>query len=80
MTRDFTYIDDIVFGIQQAVAHAEDAAVYNLGRGRGENLMDMIAILERCLGRKALTNMLPMQLGMCRPRQRMFHLRAVGWL
>ena len=74
MKRDFTYIDDIVDGIEKAVErlpskvagdHNSDAAykVYNIGNNNPENLMDMIDHLEGALGQKAVTNMLPMQPG-----------------
>src|SRR4029079_9248461 len=37
--------------------------VYNIGNGRPVNLMRYIEVLEQCLGRKAVIEMLPMQLG-----------------
>ena len=70
MYRDFTYIDDIVKGIETMLAHppVEDEngvnfKVYNIGNNHPENLMDFVAILERCLGRKAEVEYLPMQPG-----------------
>jgi UDP-glucuronate 4-epimerase len=77
--RDFTYIDDIVTGVVNTLdrpAHgvadgtvltpATSAApfrVYNIGNNKPVELLDMIAILERLLGIKARTRMLPMQMG-----------------
>jgi len=69
MERDFTYIDDIVDGIEVVVCgplYASDATphrIYNLGNNRPAQLMDMISVLERKLGRPAKKNFLPMQAG-----------------
>lgn len=69
MKRDFTYIDDIVSGIlnilpntpleTEGVRHK----VYNIGNNQPEKLMDFIETLERCLGKKAQKEFLPMQPG-----------------
>jgi UDP-glucuronate 4-epimerase len=37
--------------------------VYNIGNNRPEELLDVIALLEECLGRKAIKEFLPMQPG-----------------
>ncbi len=37
--------------------------IYNIGNNRPVNLMQFIGVLERCLGRKASLNLLPMQPG-----------------
>lgn len=66
MARDFTYIDDIVDGILGAMANppAHGAnRVLNIGGGRPEGLMDMIATLEGALGRQAEKVFKPMQPG-----------------
>lgn len=68
MSRDFTYIDDIVTGTLAALDRppaAGEAAhrLYNLGNSRSERLMDFIAILERHLGREAIIDFQPMQPG-----------------
>jgi UDP-glucuronate 4-epimerase len=67
MSRDFTYIDDIVSGVIAAVEKAPqrpgEHRIYNLGNHRPEALLDFIAVLERTLGRQAVKNMLPMQPG-----------------
>lgn len=70
MQRDFTYIDDIVDGIfsavmQQPAPSGEGLShrIYNLGHNHPERLLDMIGLLEKYLGRKAATNLLPMQPG-----------------
>jgi UDP-glucuronate 4-epimerase len=68
MSRDMTWIDDIVAGILGAVArpHGErgpDHRIYNLGNHKPMPLMDMIGILENTIGRDASKVMLPMQPG-----------------
>lgn len=64
MRRDFTYIDDIVAGID-AVTHMQASGhrIYNLGNHRSEQLRDLVAYLETYLGRKAVIELLPMQPG-----------------
>jgi len=74
MQRDFTYIDDIVEGIL-LVADRPPAAggsngassapykLYNIGNHQPVELMKVIAVLEKCLGKTACKNMLPMQAG-----------------
>jgi UDP-glucuronate 4-epimerase len=71
MSRDFTYIDDIVEGIVRVMAlppAAGDSAaegtdapcrIFNIGNGRPVELIEFIRTLERCLGRTARLEMLP---------------------
>lgn len=81
MVRDFTYIDDIVEGVQRVLdqpaapnpawcSDSPDPAtstapyrVYNIGNSRPVQLMDYIKVLERCLGKTAVLDLLPMQAG-----------------
>jgi UDP-glucuronate 4-epimerase len=71
MKRDFTYIDDIVEGVVgimlvppiRGANGAAAAQVCNIGHNHPENLMDMIAIIERETGITISKNMLPMQPG-----------------
>jgi len=70
MKRDFTFIDDIVDGIQTlvegeplSVNDPTPHRVYNLGNNQPEQLLEMISLLEAALGRQAHKNMLPMQPG-----------------
>ncbi|MBD3347065.1 MAG: NAD-dependent epimerase/dehydratase family protein [Chitinivibrionales bacterium] len=65
MQRDFTYIDDIVQGVVASL-DAPDLAqceVFNLGNNRSENLVDLITLIEKCLGCEAHKELLPMQMG-----------------
>lgn len=68
LSRDFTYIDDIVEGVVRVIDCAPEgetvpAEIYNIGCGRPMPLMDFIRTLEDALGRKAVMRMLPMQPG-----------------
>jgi UDP-glucuronate 4-epimerase len=74
MSRDFTYVDDIVRGViatfdgppvdkGAADQGAPPCRVYNIGNHRPEPLLRLIEVLENTLGRKAIKEMLPMQPG-----------------
>ncbi len=66
MARDFTYIDDIVDGIVGSLDHPPERGshrILNIGDSQPVGLMDMIATLERTLGRDAIKIMKPMQPG-----------------
>ena len=68
LSRDFTYIDDIVEGVVRVIDKAVDpqkvvVRVYNIGAGHPVPLMDFIRTLEAALGAKAELQMLPMQQG-----------------
>jgi len=68
MSRDFTYIDDIVSGVLAVTdgPPKDDAPpyrVYNIGNHRSEPLMRFIALIEQALGRKAEIIFEPMQPG-----------------
>lgn len=70
MSRDFTYIDDIVKGIVIALLNPAEAnakqpfyQVFNIGNGAPVSLMEFISELEDKLGKIAEKTMLPMQLG-----------------
>src|SRR5690606_38370551 len=67
MSRDFTYIDDIIQGIiitlDNPPTNEKDHAfyqVFNIGNGSPVSLMDFIATLEENLGTLAEKNMLAM--------------------
>jgi len=70
MSRDFTYIDDIISGINIVLNNPpkqeESGAPYkvsNIGNGSPETLDNFIDAIEENLGIKAEKNMLPMQAG-----------------
>jgi len=63
MKRDFTYIDDIISGTRSAIEKNYKCEIFNLGNHRSEELMDVISIIEKSLGKKVRVNFLPMQPG-----------------
>jgi len=63
MQRDFTYIDDIVDGIESCVGADLNHEVFNLGNDRTVELEYYIELLEGCLGIKAKRNYMDMQPG-----------------
>lgn len=79
MRRDFTYVDDIVEGVirvndnipkanpdKDPLDDATTAApykVYNIGNNQPVELMHMIETLEKCIGKTAVKNMMPIQPG-----------------
>lgn len=66
LSRDFTYIDDIVEGIVKVVEgrqHPSVAKVYNIGHGSPVQLMDFIQTLEDAIGKNANMDYQPMQPG-----------------
>lgn len=70
LSRDFTYIDDIIQGIILTLNHppVQEKAqpwyqVLNIGNGAPVSLMEFIEMLEANLGKDAKKNNLPMQPG-----------------
>ncbi|WP_026001388.1 NAD-dependent epimerase/dehydratase family protein [Pseudomonas donghuensis] len=66
LSRDFTYIDDIVIGIKlllQSAAVMEKYSLFNIGHGSPVNLMDFIRAVEVATGIQAKCNFMPMQPG-----------------
>jgi UDP-glucuronate 4-epimerase len=79
MTRDFTYIDDVVEGLVRLIdlapvgdkpavdgdtlSPAAPWRVVNIGNGCPVGLLDFVAAIETHLGRKAILNLMPMLAG-----------------
>src|SRR6266849_1855231 len=62
--RDYTYIDDIIAGVRAAIDYeASDYEVINLGESRTVELRELIALLEKELGQKAVIDRQPLQPG-----------------
>jgi UDP-glucuronate 4-epimerase len=66
MIRDFTYIDDIVQGVDLVVKNALNTTlpkkkdIYNIGYGEQVQLMDFVDHIEKNLGRTAIKEYAPM--------------------
>ena len=70
MRRDFTHIDDVTRVVLRLVDRIPEggvgqapARVYNVGNHHPEELMHVVRLLEKELGRTAVKDMLPMQPG-----------------
>lgn len=64
MSRDFTYVKDIVNGIYLASLKVENNFnILNIGNGSPVNLMNFIEVMEDKIGQKAIKNFMPMQAG-----------------
>ncbi|WP_395601058.1 NAD-dependent epimerase [Providencia rettgeri] len=79
LSRDFTFVDDIVEGVirisdiipqtnpnNPSASPAESSApyrIYNIGNGQPVKLIEFISALEKALGKEAIKNFLPMQAG-----------------
>ena len=62
--RDYTYIDDIIQGTMAALNYGGPTFdVFNLGESDTIQLKDLIAAIEKTLGKKATINRLPEQPG-----------------
>lgn len=55
LQRDWTYIDDIVDGIQAALEHPMGYQIFNLGFGSPISFLDFIHIYESLTGKQAVT-------------------------
>ncbi|WP_300655614.1 NAD-dependent epimerase/dehydratase family protein [Hydrogenophaga sp.] len=67
MSRDFTYIDDIVEGVVRIFRKPPEGnkghALYNIGNSSPVQLLEFITTIERCCEKKAERILLPMQDG-----------------
>ncbi len=67
LSRDFTYIDDIIDGLSVITANAPESnipyKIYNIGNGKPIRLLDFIAVIENVTGQKAIKEMVDMQDG-----------------
>jgi len=67
LSRDFTYIDDIVEGVMRVIesipVDEDNYKIYNIGCSTPVKLMDFIQTMEEALSKKAIKIMMPMQNG-----------------
>ena len=67
--RDFTYVDDVVTGIEKLLPCPPEEkdgakhAVYNIGNNNPENLLTFVETLESVIGKAGEKRLLPMQPG-----------------
>jgi UDP-glucuronate 4-epimerase len=63
MSRDFTYIDDIIDGTAAAMEKCAGFNIYNLGESRPITVNNLISEIEKALGKKAVKEYVPPQPG-----------------
>lgn len=63
LSRDFSYIDDIVTGVVKILEGEPAGAVYNIGNSSPVELMEFISTIERVAGKEAIKEFAPMQQG-----------------
>jgi UDP-glucuronate 4-epimerase len=61
--RDFTYVDDVVDGVVRAIERPRDFQIYNLGTHETVALHDLVAAIERAVGKRAAIAQQPDQPG-----------------
>lgn len=61
--RDYTYITDIVNGINRALNNLDGYRIYNLGGSEVTDLKSMVRSIEETLGKKARLKILAAQMG-----------------
>lgn len=65
--RDYTYVDDIIDGISKSILYLENNSgiyeIVNLGENQVITLSEMVATIEKALGKSAIKKILPMQPG-----------------
>jgi len=67
LSRDFTYIDDIVNGVENTLLKPskdkESYKLYNIGNSQPVRLLDFIEAIEKSTGKTSERQMMPMQAG-----------------
>ena len=63
LKRDFTYIDDIIAGVlgclDRPPATGSPPLLFNIGNNRGELVTELVGLLEKSLGRRAIVANVP---------------------
>lgn len=63
LRRDFTYIDDIIQGIVNSIRCVRGFEVINLGESRTVRVAELVALIEKHLGKKAIVESVPIPPG-----------------
>lgn len=62
-SRDYTFVGDIVDGIRKSLANCTNYHIYNLGGDSPVTLSQLIATVEKVVGKQAIIDRKPMQPG-----------------
>lgn len=80
MSRNFTYVDDIVSGTIVVLDANLSCEVMNIGGDKEETLLRFIEVIEQNIGKEAIKNMLPIQPGdVPQTVADISKLRDLGW-
>lgn len=63
LSRDFSYIDDIVTGVIKIIENKPKGLIYNIGNSSPVKLMDFISTIEKVANKEAIKIFAPMQQG-----------------
>ena len=63
MSRNFTYVDDIVSGVITVLDKGRGYDILNIGGDKEETLLRFIEVIEQNIGKKAKKKMMPIQPG-----------------
>lgn len=66
LSRDFTYIEDIIDGVSSVILKPNEKSnylIYNIGNSKPVNVLDFIREIEKNVGKQAHMIMMPMQPG-----------------
>ncbi|MBT7960264.1 MAG: NAD-dependent epimerase/dehydratase family protein [Akkermansiaceae bacterium] len=62
--RDYTFVEDIISGVLSTIDYsAKDFDIFNLGGSATTTLAELIAMLEKTIGKEAIINQMPDQPG-----------------
>ena len=61
--RDYTFVDDIVQGVISSIQNVKGYEIFNLGESNTISLANLISLLEKKLGKKAIIKQMPEQPG-----------------
>ncbi len=62
-SRDYTYIDDLICGITNALENIKGYEIFNMGESTVISLKQLIKMIEKQLGKKAIIEQVPFQPG-----------------
>lgn len=62
-SRDYTYIDDIINGVVASMQRRNGYEIFNLGGSRTTSLNELIQMLEKIMGKKAIVKHQPCRAG-----------------
>jgi UDP-glucuronate 4-epimerase len=61
--RDYTYIADVIQGINHSISHLKGFEIFNIGESHTISLIEMVETLEKAIGKNAIKEYFPMQQG-----------------